>query len=212
MEEFVRSILAILLSVATVTGIVVWAVKEIFKKYLQIDTERQKNRLALEHQKFTRLQNEQFETLKTIYANLIRTDELVNETFGLIKDGMEFSRGNMERTFKPLVQTIYETERHFRQNSIFLPESICKVVSKTIDSLFFCLTKSTYAVTVRSQDVLSKNNKGTGLQQVHLAELPEHDRVEFFEVIKNVAEVKDGELKHTMKIVQSEFKQMFGVE
>lgn len=212
MEDFFKSIVTILLSVATVTGLVIWAVKEIFKKILQVDTERQKNKLLLEHQKYTKLQNEQFDTLKTIYANLIRTEELVNETFGTIKDGREFSRKTMEQTFIPLVTTIFDTDRHFRQNSIFLNDTTYSKVAKAIDSLFFCLTKSSYAVIVKSEDVYDDKGKNTGIQQKDIASLSEDERTEFFDIIKKVEAVKETELKDAINIVQAEFRQIFGVK
>lgn len=212
MEDFFKSIVTILLSVATVTGLVIWAVKEIFKKFLQVDTERQKNKLLLEHQKYTKLQNEQFDTLKTIYANLIRTEELVNETVGTIKDGREFSRKTMERTFIPLVTTIFDTDRHFRQNSIFLNATTNSKVAKAIDSLFFCLTKSSYAVIVKSEDVYDDKGKNIGIQQKDIASLSEDERTEFFGIIKKVEAVKETELKDAINIVQAEFRQIFGVK
>jgi len=212
MEDFLKSIITILLSVATVTGLVIWAVKEIFKKFLQVDTERQKNKLLLEHQKYTKLQNEQFDTLKTIFANLIRTDELVNETFGTIKDGREFSRKTMERTFIPLVKTIFDTDRHFRQNSIFLNDTTNKKIAKAIDSLFFCLTKSSYAVIVKSEDVYDDKGNNIGIQQKDLESLSEIEKKEFFDIIKKVEDVKETELKEAINIVQNEFRQIFGVK
>lgn len=212
MEDFFKSIVTILLSVATVTGLVIWAVKEIFKKFLQVDTERQKNKLLLEHQKYTKLQNEQFDTLKTIYANLIRTEELVNETVGTIKDGREFSRKTMERTFIPLVTTIFDADRHFRQNSIFLNATTNSKVAKAIDSLFFCLTKSSYAVIVKSEDVYDDKGKNIGIQQKDIASLSEDERTEFFGIIKKVEAVKETELKDAINIVQAEFRQIFGVK
>ena len=212
MEDFFKSVITILLSVATVTGLLIWVVKEFFKKFLQVDTERQKNKLLLEHQKYTKLQNEQFDALKTIYANLIRTDELVNETFGSIKDGREFSRKTMERTFIPLVQTIFDTERHFRQNSIFLNDTTNSKISKAIDSLFFCLTKSSYAVILKSEEVYDDKGKNIGIQQKDIEALSDTEKNEFYDTIKKVEAVKETELKEAINIVQTEFRQIFGVK
>lgn len=212
MEDFFKSVITILLSVATVTGLLIWVVKELFKKFLQVDTERQKNKLLLDHQKYTKLQNEQFDTLKTIYANLIRTDELVNETFGTIKDGREFSRKTMERTFIPLVQTIFDTDRHFRQNSIFLNDNTNNKIAKAIDSLFFCLTKSSYAVIVKSEDAYDDKGKHIGIQQKDIGALSEEERNEFFDTIKKVEAAKETELKEAINVVQTEFRHIFGVK
>lgn len=212
MEEFFKSVITILISVATVVGLFIWVVKEMFKKFLQIDTERQKNRLLLEHQKYTKLQNEQFDTLKTIYANLIRTEELVNETYEIIKDGQEFSRKTMERTFIPLVDTIFETNRHFRQNSIFLTDITTGKIAKAIDSVFFCLTKSSYAVIIKSEDAIDDKGNHFGIQQKDIETLSEEEKNEFFDTIKKVEEIKENELKEAISIVQSEFKQIFGIK
>lgn len=212
MEDFFKSLITIFLSFATVTGFAIWTMKEMFKKFLQVDTERQKNKLLLEHQKYTKLQNEQFDTLKTIYANLIRTDELVNETFGTIKDGREFSRKTMERTFIPLVKTIFDTDRHFRQNSIFLNDTTNSKIAKAIDSLFFCLTKSSYAVIVKSEDIYDDKGKNIGIQQKDIESLSEAERSDFFDIIKKVETVKETELKEAITIVQTEFRQLFGVK
>lgn len=211
MEDFFKNIITILLSVATVAGLIIWAVKEIFKKILQVDNERQKNKLLLQHQKYTKLQNEQFDTLKTIYVNLIRTDELVKETFVIIKDGQEFSRKTMERTFIPLVQTIFDTNRHFKQNSIFLTETTTNKIAKTIDSLFFCLTNSSYAVIVKSENVYDEKGKNTGIQQKNIEALSEAERTKFFDIIKRVETVKETELKEAINFVQAEFREIFGV-
>jgi hypothetical protein len=211
MNDFFKSAITILLSVATVTGLLIWAVKEIFKKFLLVDSERQKNRLLLEHQKYTRLQNEQFDALKIIYANLIRTNELVNETFSIIKDGREISRKTMEQTFKPLVKILFDTDRHFRQHSIFLTDSTCQNIAKAIDSLFYCLTKSSYAVIVRSKDFYDANGNNSGIIQTDLETLSEKDRDDFFDTIKKVEAVKENELQEAINIVRAEFRQIFGI-
>ena len=212
MNDFFKGAIAILLSVATVTGLLIWAIKEIFKKFLLVDSERQKNRLLLEHQKYTRLQSEQFDALKTIYANLIRTNELVDETFGIIKDGREISKQMMEQTFRPLVKIIFETDRHFRQHSIFLNDSTCKKISKAIDSLFYCLTKSSYAVIVKSKDFSDVNGKSAGIIQNDVETLSEEDRNDFFDTIKKVETVKENELQEAINIVRAEFRQIFGIK
>lgn len=212
MNGFFKGAIAILLSVATVAGLLIWAVKEIFKKFLLVDSERQKNKMLLEHQKYTRLQSEQFDTLKTIYANLIRTNELVDETFGVIKDGREISRRMMEQTFKPLVKIIFETDRHFRQNSIFLTDSTCKKITKAIDSLFYCLTKSSYAVIVKSEDSYDENGKNFGIIQTDVETLSEEDRDDFFDTIKKIESVKENEVQEALNIIRAEFRQIFGIK
>lgn len=212
MDSYFKNLITILLSVATATGLIIWAAKEIIKKFIQVDIEKQKNKLSLEHQKYTKLQTEQFDTLKIIYGNLIRTDELLRESFSLVKDGMEVSRLSMERTIKPLIAKIFETDRHFKQNSIFLSVKTCDEISKTIDALFFCLTKTSYAMIVKSEDFLDNNGKAVGIIQKDFATLSSEEKDEFLETIKKIEDVRENVLKQSIEIVNTEFRKIFGVK
>ncbi|NCT74003.1 MAG: hypothetical protein GXC78_05690 [Chitinophagaceae bacterium] len=186
--------------------------KEVFKNFLLVEMERQKNKLLLDHQRYTKLQVEQFDTLKLIFTNLIRTDRLVNETFVSLKDGTGLTKKDMERTFVPLVRIIFDTEDHFKQNSIFLPSETCEKIEKAIDALLFCLSRSTYAMLIRSESIIDTEGRLQGIQQVEIKNLSEMDKKDFHDTINKIAIVKNTELRLAISAVQTEFREIFGVK
>lgn len=50
----IKEIVTILLSVTTITGLILWFVKEFIKKLLDADSDRLKNKLIRENQKYTK--------------------------------------------------------------------------------------------------------------------------------------------------------------
>ena len=211
-NSYFKGIATVLFSVITITGIIIWFFKEIVKKFMQADNERHKNRLKLEHQKYTRLQEEQFETIKTIYSNLIKTDELLTEYFGVVKDEMEFDEKTKNNTLKPLIETIFETQRYFRKNNIFLNDSLSENIEKCIESLFFCMKQSSHAHIIISEEIFNEKGEYLGIQPRKLIDLKEQEKIEFEKTIDIIEKIRNNELKDSIKSLKIEFRELFGVE
>lgn len=205
-----KEIITILLSVTTVTGLILWLVKEFVKKILDTDTERLKNKLALEHQKYSKLQNEQFDTLKNIYSNLVKTEELINEFYHIVKDDIEFSKQHKERVAEPLTKLIFQTEIHFKENRIFIPKILISEIDKVITALFFCLTKSTLALTIKTDEIFDENGNYLGITSKNFNEISEERKKEFDDVIKLIENTKNKELPKLIDDIEFEFRRIFG--
>ncbi|AWI25156.1 hypothetical protein [Flavobacterium pallidum] len=205
-----KEIIAILFSVAALTGSILWFVKEFIKKMFDADSERLKSKLILENQKYTKLQNEQFETLKLIYSNLMKTEELINEFYGIIKDDVKFSKQHKNRVVAPLTNLIFQTQRHFKENRIFIPKVLVPKIENVIDKLFLCHTKSALALIIKSDEHFDENGNYLGIVSKQFNEIS-NDRIEEFkEVLLLIEKTKDEELPKLIADTEIEFRKIFG--
>jgi hypothetical protein len=206
MKEFIT----ILLSVTTITGLILWFVKEFTKKLLDADSERLKNKLALENQKYTKLQNEQFETLKLIYSNLTKTEELINEFYHIIKDDIEFSKEHKERVVIPLTDLIFQTQRHFKENRLFIPKILIPKIENVIDKLFYCHTNSSLALIIKSEEFYDENGNYLGIVSKKFNEISDDRIKEFNKVTSLIETTKNKELPNLIAETENEFRKIFG--
>ncbi|WP_291096807.1 MULTISPECIES: hypothetical protein [unclassified Empedobacter] len=206
----IKEIVTILLSVTTITGLILWFVKEFIKKLLDADSDRLKNKLILENQKYTKLQNEQFETLKLIYSNLTKTEELINEFYHIVKDDIEFSKDHKERVVIPLTNLIFQTQRHFKENRIFIPKTLVPKIENVIDKLFYCHTKSSLALIIKSDEHFDDNGNYLGIVSKKLHEISSERVNEFNEILVLIETTKDEELPSLIEETENEFRKIFG--
>lgn len=210
--NYFNEILTILVSVATVTALIVWSIKEVIKKILQADTERQKFKLQLEQQRFTILQVEQLDGIKIIYSNLVKTEDLFTEMLSLVKENKEITEQVKAELLKPLIQSLFDSLKHFKQNRIFLTKSLALKIGVTIDNLFSCITKSSYALIVKSEEIYSNNGDYLGIRVRKIEELLDKDKLEFKNLISQIEYLQQNQLKESIEALEVEFRGIFGVK
>ena len=205
-----KEIGAILISATTLTGFIIWSLREYSKSLIAQNFEKVKNKLSLENQKYTKLQNEQFETLKLIYSNLTRTEELFNEFYHIVKDDIEFTKEHKESIAIPFTNLIFQMQRHFKENKIFIPKILVPKIEKVINALFFCLTKSSKALIIKSEEHFDENGNYLGIVSKKFDEISTDKLNKFNEVLRLIEKTKNEELPELILEVENEFRKIFG--
>lgn len=212
MNDFIINLLAVLLSTSSLVALIVWAIKTTVNKLLQANNERLKIELQLEHQKYTNLQTEQFTTMKTLFANLVRIDDLLKEVYERQSREVKFDKPFIDGIYSPLIALVYETDQYFKQNSIFFNQGLCDIISKSMDAIFTCLSNSANAIVTKSEDVMDKQGNNKGIQERKLDELPPQDKESYESLIKSIDLIRKNELRSSIDSIQAEFRILFGVK
>lgn len=204
--------ITILISSGVVSGLVIWLIKRIINKLFEANNERLKISLQLNHQQNSRVQNERFDVIKKLYADLVRMNEMLEELFRFVKSDKPSTKESVIKVLQPLVDLTFSTKRYSETNSIFFSRSTGLRIENCISELLFCLSKSSYAMVVKSEEIYSQSGDYIGIAGREVKNLPEEDRADFDKTILSISNVREGKLRESMDGLQKEFRNLFSIE
>jgi hypothetical protein len=220
--EFLKQILSNLLSISVIGAFVTWFLKEIISKFFKSDIEKFKNKLQteieihksklqFEYHKNTKLHDDQCEFIKTLFQKLSTLDILLKNFVRLVEEDRIVEKRDIDNILRPLTDGVFEIEKFYKTNKILLNKSLSEKVNATIQLLFQALTRTSFALLVKSKDYYSDAGAHLGIVNRKMSELDINEKQEFESIMKEISELRKGNIKDSLNEIENNFREIYGV-
>lgn len=212
-----------LISIEAISGVIIYLGKKIldkllesgvekYKNELNITLETHKNKLQLEHHKFTKLHVEQCEVIRGIYKKIQKLSFLLNDFLVLIKENRRLERFDFENTIMPCITASMECEEYFKENEILLSENLSNKVNSTIKLISTQTNKLNQTILVKFPELFSP----TQLTELHnmYEKIGNYSSIELDEldiIVSNIEKIINTDFKESSKMLTEEFRRIYGV-